>query len=398
MNKNIREFYNVQGAIRWLAVRLELIGTGISLVASICIVIAAKNSDLSPGLAGLSLTFAMSITNLLGHTVRTFAELEAGMNSVERVLHYTRNIEQEAPYEYYPDGKVSAEKPNESFSICGSLLPKPWPSKGNIVMKNVQMRYRKDSPLVLKGVNINIEGGERIGIVGRTGGGKSSLFLSLLRLVELDYDNYVLEAQADEPSIIIDGVNIRDVGLHTLRGSISIVPQNPVIFSGTVRSNLDPYNEHTDAEIWNSIKLCNLESAMHELDAGLDSTVAEGGENFSQGQRQLLSLSKALLNNCKILMLDEATSSVDMETDSIIQETIANAFKGCTILTIAHRLQTVLDSDRILVMEDGKAGEFDTPEELLKNEDGLMYQMVHAYGKKTADRLIEGSRRNLNIA
>ena len=358
MNFNIQVWYCVKAAERWLAIRLEVLGTLVTFLAAILAVVQADNGLLSAGLAGVSITFAISVTNLLGQTVRSFAELEAGMNSVERILYYSNNIPQEAPYEKDTD------------------LPEDWPSTGSIVFNNLKMRYREETPLVLKGLDFAIKGGERVGVVGRTGSGKSSLFLTLLRLVE------------PEGQIVVDGVDICGIGLHDLRSKISIVPQNPVIFSGTLRSNLDPFEEYKDEEMEQALKQCSLWPMVEGLPNGLDSAISEGGENFSQGQRQLLCLARSLLRNAKILMLDEATSSVDFETDAVIQKTIRDAFKKCTILTIAHRLSTVLDNHKILVLDNGEISEYGAPSELLKNTDGKLYEMVNALGEETATALM----------
>lgn len=348
MNFNIQVWYCVKATERWLALRLEIMATIVTVLAGILAVVQAENSTLSAGLAGVSLSFALSLTDLLGQTVRSFANLEAGMNSVERILHYSDNIPQEAAYQ------------------TDKELPKGWPSAGAITFQNLKMRYRDDTPLVLKGLSFNIAGGERVGVVGRTGSGKSSLFLTLLRLVEAD------------GQITIDGVDIGEVGLHQLRSKISIVPQNPVIFSGTLRSNLDPFDEYTDVQIEVALKQCSMWPTVQLLPLGLDNRVTEGGENFSQGQRQLLCLARSLLKNSKILMLDEATSSVDFGTDAIIQKTIRQVFTSCTILTIAHRLSSVLDNDKILVLENGEICEYGPPGELLNSTGGKLYEMVHA--------------------
>jgi len=208
-----------------------------------------------------------------------------------------------------------------------------------------------------------------VGVVGRTGCGKSSLMLTLLRIVE-----------AEKGYIKIDGIDISTIGLHELRKKVSIVPQNPVIFSGTVRNNLDPFNEHSEKELWNALEQTSMRPAIEELENGLDEEVAEYGENFSQGQRQLLCMSRSLLQNAKILLLDEATSSVDYETDALIQKTIRQNFVDCTILTIAHRIQTVIDNDAILVMEAGTVAEYGKPSELLADRNSTFSSIVAEMG------------------
>mmetsp|Transcript_16093 Transcript_16093/g.18197 ORF Transcript_16093/g.18197 Transcript_16093/m.18197 type:complete len:245 (-) Transcript_16093:359-1093(-) len=238
------------------------------------------------------------------------------------------------------------------------------------------MRYRPNTPLVLRGVNVTIPGGTSVGVVGRTGCGKSSLMLTLLRVVE-----------PESGYIKIDGVDTSTIGLHELRKKISIVPQNPVIFSGTVRTNIDPFNQYTEDELWAALEHSNLKRAIEELEGGLDEPVAEYGENFSQGQRQLLCMSRSLLQQAKILLLDEATSSVDYETDAAIQNTIRESFSTCTIITIAHRIQTVIDNDSIMVMDRGTVAEFGRPRDLLANAESQFSSIVAEMGPEAETNL-----------
>uniref|UniRef100_A0A7S2RRY1 ABC transporter domain-containing protein n=1 Tax=Eucampia antarctica TaxID=49252 RepID=A0A7S2RRY1_9STRA len=253
-----------------------------------------------------------------------------------------------------------------------------WPSKGDIRLKDLKMRYRPENPLVIKGLTLNIQGGERVGVVGRTGSGKSSLLLTLLRIVEPSVDGDDGSSYGDAP-IEIDGVDVLRIGLSDLRSKVGIIPQNPVLFSGTIRSNMDPFNEYTNDEIWNALERCGMKEAIEANTPGesLDGPVAEYGENLSQGQRQLLCLGRALLKKCRILLLDEATSSVDYETDSNIQRTLREDFLGCTVLTIAHRVNTIMDSDKILVMKDGLVAEFAPPHELLKDKTSIFSDIVN---------------------
>ncbi|XP_063601959.1 ATP-binding cassette sub-family C member 3-like [Penaeus indicus] len=209
----------------------------------------------------------------------------------------------------------------------------------------------------------------QVGIVGRTGAGKSSLTLALFRLIE---------ASAGE--IAIDKVNIADVGLHDLRGRVSIIPQDPVLFSGTLRLNLDPLDRCSDAEVWRALELAHLASYVRAQPAGLLHPVDEEGANFSVGQRQLVCLARALLRNSRILVLDEATAAIDLETDDLIQATIRSQFAHCTVLTIAHRLNTIMDSDRVLVLDQGSVAEFDTPARLLANSHSVFYGMAKDAG------------------
>merc|ERR1712223_2329044 len=247
--------------------------------------------------------------------------------------------------------------------------PQTWPNLGSVEFKNYGMRYREGLDLVVKAINANIKGGEKVGIVGRTGAGKSSLTVALFRLVE--------PAQG---TICIDGLDIAEMGLHELRTKLTIIPQDPVLFSGTLRINLDPFYQHNDDELWKALELAHLKEYANSLESGLQHEVAEGGENLSVGQRQLICLARALLRKTKILILDEATAAVDLETDNLIQTTIRAEFDGCTIITIAHRLNTVLDYDRILVLKEGAIAELDTPRNLLKVEGGIFKGMCQDAG------------------
>jgi len=387
VDTNIQAWYNIKCADRWLSVRLELIGSVIAGLAAAFSSSVAINGAISgvdsdsnfASLAGLSLTFAISVTGLLNWCVRSFAQLEAAMNACERVLYYTDEIPQEAP-RTSNDLQVYAKKlgnPTVSDPAAFAVVAKggraatfseTWPEKGAIVMRNLKMRYRKDTPLVLKGLTVSIAGGERIGVVGRTGSGKSSLLLTLLRLVEPALDS---NTSTYEAPLSIDGVDTLRVGLKELRSKLGIIPQNPVLFSGTIRTNVDPFEEYSDDQIWSALERCGMKTAVEDMPGMLGAVVSEYGENLSAGSRQMLVLGRALLKQCRILLLDEATSSVDYETDREIQRTIREAFPGCTVLTIAHRINTILDSDKILVMKDGQAAEFAPPDELLKDENSL---------------------------
>merc|ERR1712232_1521201 len=353
---NTRAYYNNKAADRWLSVRLELLGSAIAALAAFFatqVAISSSDSDNVENsnfssLAGLSLTFAIALTSLLQWTVRTFAQLEAAMNSTERVLYYTEEIPQEAAWTSdelvkEASGSDPSNSDASSFAIVASggkasETDTHWPSIGAITLKNLRMRYRPDTPLVLKGLDVSIAGGERIGVVGRTGSGKSSLLLTLLRLVEPDLD---MDRENYKPPISIDGVDTLRIGLRELRSSLGIIPQNPVLFSGTIRSNMDPFDEYTTEEIWKALEQCSMKDAVEAMPGQLEAAVAEGGQNLSNGMRQMLVLGRALLRQCKVLFLDEATASVDIETDREIQRTLREAFKDCTVLTIAHRINTI---------------------------------------------------------
>jgi len=359
---NIRVFYHVIIAQIWLFIRLSLMGAVISVAAGTFAILAARAGSIPPGLAGLSLTLAITATDFMAAMVSSVSHVETSFNAVERVRHYIENIPHEKPF-------TSSNPP-----------AKPWPSSGSMVIKDLKMRYRPDLPLVLKGLSLQIKGGERIGVIGRTGCGKSSFMLSLLRLVEPE------TCDDGSGSVIIDGVDVSQIGLHELRSKIGIVPQNPMLFSGTIRTNLDPFGVHTDDDMWKSLEACTLRECVEEL-GGIDSAVSEFGENLSQGQRQLLVLSRALLDDTRILLLDEATSSLDHATDALIQTTLRKNFAQATCITIAHRLLTVADSSRILVLDDGQMLEYDTPANLLQNPSSTFSRMVSELGPSMAKSL-----------
>ena len=250
------------------------------------------------------------------------------------------------------------------------------------------MKYYQNEAPVLKNLNFKIEEGAKIGIVGRTGAGKSSILAALFRLSDYEGD------------ILIDEINCKEIGLHDLRSHISIIPQEPVLFNDTLRSNLDPLDEYKDHKLWNSIKAVQLEKVVKELEGGLDSKVIDNGSNFSVGQKQLICLARAILKENRILVLDEATANADPKTDELIQTTIRSVFKHCTILTIAHRLNTIMDNSKILVIDAGEIKEFDTPTRLLQDETSLFASMVDAYGEeqsKSLRRIVEVLNQNQSL-
>ncbi|KAK1247857.1 hypothetical protein MKX07_000745 [Trichoderma sp. CBMAI-0711] len=355
---------------RWLSLRLDLIGN--LLVFTVGILVVTSRFSVNPSIGGLVLSYILSIVQMLQFSIRQLAEVENGMNAVERLRYYGNELEEEAPL-HTVDVRES------------------WPEKGEIVFDNVEMRYRENLPLVLKGLSIHIRGGERIGIVGRTGAGKSSIMSTLFRLVEISGG-----------SITIDGINIATIGLFDLRSRLAIIPQDPTLFQGTVRSNLDPFNEHTDLELWSALRQADLvpvDANMEDRKTDpsrihLDSVVEEDGLNFSLGQRQLMALARALVRGSRIIVCDEATSSVDMETDDKIQRTMATGFKGKTLLCIAHRLRTIIGYDRICVMDAGRIAELDTPLELWKKEDGIFRGMCDRSGIRVED--IESAKLELD--
>lgn len=336
----------VQTALqRWLGIRLESVGNLIILTAAVCCYLF----HVRPALAGLTISYALSVTSTMNWCIRQFTDLETQIISSERLSYYANHLPQERVVE-------------ESISPPAVLS---WPMDGSIEMRNLCMRYRPDLAPVLTNVTLTIRAGERIGIVGRTGAGKSSILQALFRMTE-----------ADAGSIIISGLDISTLPLAQLRRAISIIPQDPVIFAGSVRWNLDPTGEHTDRQLWTALERAHLRDSIMALGEGLESNIQEGGENLSVGQRQLLCLARALLRSNRILVLDEATANIDLATDALIQRAIRTDFNGCTILTIAHRISTVVDYDKILVLERGQVVEFDTPQALLARPDSHFAALV----------------------
>lgn len=311
--------------------------------------------DTLGGFVGLSLTQSMTLTGMFQFFIRQWSELENKMTCVERVKEYVDIVPE-------PDSGTKT-------------APENWPSEGKITFKDLTMRYAADEPKVLKNLTFSIKSKEKVGIVGRTGAGKSSIITALFRLAD------------NEGAIVIDDIDTKTVSLQRLRSSISIIPQEPVLFSGTLRKNLDPFDEYNDQVLWNALEQVELKEAVSDLPRGLESAMSEGGSNFSVGQRQLVCLARAIVRQNKILVLDEATANVDPRTDALIQFTIKNKFADCTVLTIAHRLHTVTDSDRVLVMDAGRVVEFGSPFELLQDDSGVFSGMVAQAGRAVADNL-----------
>ncbi|XP_007666157.2 multidrug resistance-associated protein 4 isoform X2 [Ornithorhynchus anatinus] len=344
---------------RWFAVRLDAICTIFVIVVAFGSLILAKTLD--AGQVGLALSYAITLMGMFQWGVRQSAEVENMMISVERVMEYTE-LEKEAPWE-------SKKRP-----------PQGWPNQGVIVFENVNFTYNLDGPLVLKHLTALIKSKEKVGIVGRTGAGKSSLIAALFRLAE------------PEGRIWIDRVLTTEIGLHDLRRKMSIIPQEPVLFTGTMRKNLDPFDEHTDQDLWNALQEVQLKEAVEDLPSKMDTELAESGSNFSVGQRQLVCLARAILRKNRILIIDEATANVDPRTDELIQKTIREKFDQCTVLTIAHRLNTIIDSDKIMVLDGGRLKEYDEPYVLLQNKESLFYKMLQQVGKAEAAALTETAK------
>uniref|UniRef100_A0A4X2M797 ATP binding cassette subfamily C member 3 n=1 Tax=Vombatus ursinus TaxID=29139 RepID=A0A4X2M797_VOMUR len=333
---------------RWLGIRVEFVGNCVVFFAALFAVIGRQS--LNPGLVGLSVSYALQVTLSLNWMVRMASDLENNIVAVERVREYSET-KTEAPW-----------------VIEGSRPPPDWPHQGEVEFVNYSVRYREGLELVLKNLSLRVKGGEKVGIVGRTGAGKSSMTLCLFRILE-----------AAQGEILIDGVNIASIGLHDLRSMLTIIPQDPVLFSGTLRMNLDPFGKYSDEEMWQALELSSLHKFVGSQPQGLDFECSEGGENLSVGQRQLVCLARALLRKSRILVLDEATAAIDLETDGLIQATIRSQFEGCTVLTIAHRLNTIMDYTRVLVLDKGTIAEFDSPTNLIMAR-GIFYGMAKDAG------------------
>lgn len=349
-NAHSRAFFNFLACTRWLNFRLESIQ--ISLLSVACLFAVVLDTErwiyVDPAMLGLSLSLLLQLSGLLQWAVRQSCDVISHMIAVERVAAYGK-IEPEAPLERETD----------------ELLDACWPKNGSLDVKELTVRYRKSLPQALSHLTFKVNGGEHIGVVGRTGSGKSTLLQALFRLLE-----------AEEGMIEIDEQDVSQLGLHMLRKRMSVIPQAPVLFSGwSLRDNLDPFGKYSDNEIVESIFTVQLQDLYVDLPAGLDTIVADSGSNFSVGQRQLLCVARAILQKSKIVMLDEPTANVDPRTDALLQRAISTSFPGATVIAIAHRLETVIDYDRILVIGDGKMLEFGSPSELLL-QDGHFAAMV----------------------
>ncbi|KAF8948965.1 hypothetical protein BGZ47_000640 [Haplosporangium gracile] len=352
LDQNLRAFYPGIAGNRWLAFRLECLSSIIIFgSAFLSVVSLARHVAVDPGLVGLSLSYALSITQTLNWMVRQYTEIESNIVSVERLKEYVE-LTPEAP-EMIPDHRP----------------PQEWPVEGRVDFVNYETRYRSGLELVLRGVNCSIRPYEKIGICGRTGAGKSSLTLSLFRIIE-----------SVRGQIFVDGIDISTLGLYDVRSRFSIIPQDPVLFAGTIRFNLDPSGTKSDLELWQALEDSYLKEYVSTLDGGLNAVVLEQGDNFSVGQRQLICLARALLRKTSLLVLDEATAAIDLETDALVQAIIRQKFADCTILTIAHRINTVMDSDRIMVLDQGRVAEFDSPANLLANPTSIFYSLARESG------------------
>ncbi|KAJ5076658.1 multidrug-resistance like protein 1 isoform i [Anaeramoeba ignava] len=356
LNSNIQATYNDYMSQRWLSIRIELISSFIVLLVSF-LVFFNRNS-IKPTYAALSITYCLQISSSLNWIIKYGALLEQYMNSIERIAEFSQ-----------------IESEQSSLDNSKILVSSDWPQYGKILFENVSMKYRPNLPDVLKDISVEFESGEKVGIVGRTGCGKTSLALCLFRIVN-----------PYKGSILIDGIDISKIKISKLRHKLSIIPQDVIIFSGTVRENLDPFKKYTDLQIWEILSLVNLTEKIRTLPFQLSTEISEENSYFSTGEKQLICLARILLKNSKIILLDEATAFIDQETDKIIQQRIKSHFKNSTVITIAHRLNTILDSNRILCLKKGQVVEFDTPDNLLKNRDGLFSEFVEE------DHLIQSNK------
>jgi ABC-type multidrug transport system fused ATPase/permease subunit len=366
------QIYNWTG--RWLALRLDLI---VSVIIFATAILAVRlRAFLGAGFAGLALAYSLQLTGSMQWAVRVAVETENNMTSVERLNHYRAEIPVERQAR-------ETKKITATDAGSGAVVAADWPAKGEIELRSVRLRYRPGLELVLgkpqqpeaeggaagAGLSFRVAAGEKVGICGRTGAGKSSLMVALFRIVELE---------EGEGSIVVDGVDIATVPLQTLRSRLSIIPQDPVLFSGSLRYNLDPFNQFSDEEVWGVLRAARMEAVVRALPDGLLAEVAEKGENFSGGERQLLCVGRVLLRRSKVIVMDEATASVDTGTDARIQQMMRDEFAQMTVLCIAHRLDTIVDADRILVLDNGLVGEYGSPAELMAREGhGLFWQLLH---------------------
>ncbi|MBA0560383.1 hypothetical protein Golob_017285, partial [Gossypium lobatum] len=341
-----RPFFCSLAAIEWLCLRMELLST---FVFAFCMILLVSfpHGSIDPSMAGLAVTYGLNLNARLSRWILSFCKLENKIISIERIYQYSQ-IPSEAPP-----------------VIENSRPPSSWPECGTIELLDLKVRYGENLPVVLHGVTCAFPGGKKIGIVGRTGSGKSTLIQALFRLIE-----------PAGGRIIIDNIDISTIGLHDLRSRLSIIPQDPTLFEGTIRGNLDPLEEHSDHEIWEALDKSQLGDIVREKEQRLDTPVLENGDNWSVGQRQLVSLGRALLKQARILVLDEATASVDTATDNLIQKIIRTEFMNCTVCTIAHRIPTVIDSDLVLVLNDGRVAEFDTPARLLEDKSSMFLKLA----------------------
>ncbi|OQR84043.1 multidrug resistance-associated protein 1, partial [Achlya hypogyna] len=361
--KQVRRFqrlhhHNVDGSSRatwasqvvtqWFSLRIQLISAHMILVVALALVL--MRAYLGAGLVGLVLNYALTVLPQLENIVRIWSSLETAMVGPERLAEY-------------------ANVPSEAPRVVPGAVAHDWPASGRLTFRNMSFRYKATDPLVLKDVSVDIASGEKVGIVGRTGAGKSSLTMALFRINEVAGG-----------AIELDGVDTKSVGVKTLRESIAIIPQNPVLFKGSLRGYLDPFGAFADAQLWAALTKVQMHARVAGVEGQLESAVEENGENFSVGERQMLCMARALLRNARVVVMDEATAAIDHETDQTLQRVIRTEFAASTVLTIAHRLDTVLDCDRILVFDQGRLVQCDSPQTLIAAGDGIFYDLCNEGG------------------
>ncbi|KAJ4809755.1 hypothetical protein LUZ62_022321 [Rhynchospora pubera] len=364
IDKNASPFLHNFGSTEWLILRIEIMSAAILTTSALLITMLPPgtfssvlvNHKFNAGFVGMALSYGLTLNTWLVVAINDQCTLSNVIISVERLNQYM-NIESEAP-----------------LILKESQPPLDWPTAGRVELENLKIRYQPDLPLVLHGITCTFEGGHKIGIVGRTGSGKTTLISALFRLVE-----------PAGGKIIIDGQDITKIGLHDLRSRLGIIPQDPILFHGSIRYNLDPLGQFTDQQIWEVLDRCQLKEAVEIKTHGLDSLVAQEGTNWSMGQRQLFCLGRALLRRSHLLVLDEATASIDNTTDAVLQKTIRNEFAGCTVITVAHRIPTVIDCNMVLAIEDGKSVEYDEPMKLMNTEGSLFRELVKEYWSHSSD-------------
>ncbi|KAH6559345.1 hypothetical protein KP509_1Z013100 [Ceratopteris richardii] len=334
-------------ALEWQVLHIELSCTVVLIIAASLVLMYSNTTG---GFTGLAVTYALSLGNCAVLWCIWQGFLTIFVVSIERVKQYL-DLPREAP------AVIEDRRP-----------PSQWPQRGEVQLDNLQIRYREHAPLVLKGITCTFHGGQKIGVVGRTGSGKTTLISALFRLVE-----------PAAGRIIIDDIDISSIGLHDLRFRLGIIPQEPVLFQGSIRTNLDPLNQYTDLQVWEAMRKCKLAEVVEKMPLQLDSPVSDGGENWSAGQRQLFCLGRVMLKESQILVLDEATASIDSATDVFLQKVIREEFSSCTVITVAHRIPTIIDSDMVLTLSDGHAVEFESPKKLIERKASLFAHLVAEY-------------------
>ncbi|XP_047982065.1 ABC transporter C family member 3-like [Salvia hispanica] len=349
-----RPKFHTAGAMEWLCLRLDVLSL-MTFTCALIFLITLPEGTIDPSIAGLAVTYGLNLNMYQAWVVWNLCFMENKIISVERILQYT-------------------SLPSEPPLVIESNRPQScWPTQGEVNIQDLQVRYAPHLPFVLRGLTCTFFGGKRTGIVGRTGSGKSTLIQTLFRIVEPTVGQ-----------ILIDGINIAVIGLHDLRSKLSIIPQDPTMFEGTVRTNLDPLEEYTDEQIWEALDKCQLGDEVRKKPEKLDFAVSENGENWSVGQRQLVCLGRVLLKKSKVLVLDEATASVDTATDNLIQQTLRNHFCDSTVITIAHRITSVLDSDMVVLLDNGLLKEYESPEKLLEDKSSLFAKLVAEYSIRSS--------------